>query len=141
MILSKLYILKTVLRRVEMVKAEKKIKVHKDGRVLEAHALFDTGSRRSYFSKEFAEKIGYEPYREPKEVPLAVKGRYGKLVGDATVYIEVEGYILPEREIIGVIEDLRVDAVIGLNIMESYGIYIEDDEIKFKHIPPTSMII
>jgi hypothetical protein len=117
------------------------VRVHKDGKVVEVVALFDTGSRRSYFSKEFAEKIGYEPYEKPKEVPLAVRGKYGKLVGDATVYIEVEGYILPERETIGVIEDLRVDAIIGLNIMESYGIYIENNEIKFKHIPPTSMII
>jgi predicted aspartyl protease len=124
-----------------MVKVEKRIRVHKDGKVVEALALFDTGSRRSYFSKEFAEKIGYEPYEKPKEVPLAVKGKYGKLVGDVTVYIEVEGYILPERETIGVIEDLRVDAIIGLNIMESYGIYIENNEVKFKHIPPTSMII
>jgi hypothetical protein len=125
----------------EMVKVEKRIKVHKDSKVLEALALFDTGSRRSYFSKEFAEKIGYESYRETKEVPLAVRSKYGKLVGDTTVYIEVEGYILPEREIIGVIEDLGVDVIIGLNIMESYEIYIENNEIKFKHIPPTSMII
>jgi hypothetical protein len=124
-----------------MVKVEKRVRVHKDGKVVEVVALFDTGSRRSYFSKEFAEKIGYEPYEKPKEVPLAVRGKYGKLVGDTTVYIEVEGYILPERETIGVIEDLRVDAIIGLNIMESYGIYIENNEIKFKHIPPTSMII
>jgi hypothetical protein len=124
-----------------MVKVEKRIRVHKDGKVVEAVALFDTGSRRSYFSKEFAEKIGYEPYEKPKEVPLAVRGKYGKLVGDATVSIEVEGYILPERETIGVIEDLRVDAIIGLNIMESYGIYIENNEVKFKYIPPTSMII
>jgi len=124
-----------------VVKVEKRIRVHKDGKVVEAVALFDTGSRRSYFSKEFAEKIGYEPYEKPKEVPLAVKGKYGNLVGDTTVYIEVEGYILPERETIGVIEGLEVDATIGLNIMESYGIYIENDEIKFKHIPPTSIII
>jgi hypothetical protein len=124
-----------------MVRVEKRIRVHKDGRVVEALALFDTGSRRSYFSRELAEKIGYEAYKEPKNVPLAVKGKYGKLIGDTTVYIEVDGYILPERETIGVIEDLRVDAIIGLNIMESYGIYIENDEIKFKHTPPTSIII
>lgn len=74
-------------------------------------------------------------------MPLAVKGKDDKLIGDTTVYIEVEGYILPERETIGVIEDLRVDAIIGLNIMESYGIYIEDDEIRFRHYPPTSVII
>jgi len=80
----------------EMVKVEKRIKVHKDSKVLEALALFDTGSRRSYFSKEFAEKIGYEPYRETKEVPLAVRGKYGKLVGDTTVYIE--GGVYPARE-------------------------------------------
>jgi len=125
----------------EMVRVEKRIRVHKDGRVVEALALFDTGSRRSYFSRELAEKIGYEAYSEPKNVPLTMKDRYGKLIGDTTVYIEVDGYILPERETIGVIEDLRVDAIIGLNIMESYGIYIENDEIKFKHTPPTSIII
>jgi len=125
----------------EMVKVEKKIRVHKDGKVVEALASFDTGSRRSYFSKDFAERIGYEPYEEPKEIPLAVKGKYAKVIGRTTVYLEVEGYLLPEEETIGVIEDLLVDVVIGLNIMESYGIYIEGDEIKFRHYPPTSMII
>jgi len=124
-----------------MVEVEKRIRVHKDGRVFEALALFDTGSRRSYFSKEFAEKIGFEPYKTPKEIPLAVKGKYAKLIGDTTVYLEVEGYLLPERETIGVIEDLMVDAIIGLNIMESYGIYIEEEKIKFRRHPPSSLII
>jgi len=45
------------------------------------------------------------------------------------------------KEIFGVIDGLLTDAIIGLNIMEKYGIYIESDEIKFKQIPPTSMII
>ena len=124
-----------------MVEVEKKIRVHKDGKVVEGTALFDTGSRRSYFSKDFAEKIGYEPYKEAKEIPLAVKGKNAKIIGDTTVYLEVEGYILPERETIGVVEDLILDVIIGLNIMESYGIYIEEERIKFKHYPPTSMII
>jgi predicted aspartyl protease len=124
-----------------MVKVERRIRVHRDGRVLEALALFDTGSRRSYLSKEFAEKVGYEPYKEPKKVPLAVKGKFANVIGRTTVFLEVEGYVLPEEETVGVIEDLAVDAIIGLNIMESYGIYIENDEIRFKHIPPTSMII
>lgn len=39
-----------------MVETEKKIKVHKNGKILEATALFDTGSRMSYFSRDFAEK-------------------------------------------------------------------------------------
>jgi len=128
-------------RVIAMVKVEKRIRVHKDGKVVEAVALFDTGSRRSYLSKEFAERVGYEPYKEPKKVPLAVKGKFANVVGRPTVFLEVEGYILPEEETVGVIEDLAVDAIIGLNIMESYGIYIENEEVKFKHIPPTSMII
>jgi hypothetical protein len=131
-----------VLRRViAMVKVEKKIRVHKNGKDVEAVALFDTGSRRSYLSKEFAEKVGYESYKEPKKVPLAVKGKFANVIGRTAVFLEVEGYILPEEEIVGVIEDLAVDVIIGLNIMESYGIYIENNEIKFKCIPPTSMII
>jgi hypothetical protein len=131
-----------VLRRVvAMVKVEKRVRVHKNGKVVEAVALFDTGSRRSYFNKEFAEKVGYEPYKEPKKVPLAVKGKFANVIGRTNAFLEVEGYILPEEEIIGVIEDLAVDVIIGLHIMESYGIYIKDDEIKFKHIPPTSVII
>jgi hypothetical protein len=124
-----------------MVKVEKRVKVHRDGRAFEARTLFDTGSRGSYFSKSFAEKLGYEPFKEPRKIPLAVRGKYGELVGWTAVDLEVEGYILPEKEAIGVIDDLPVDLIIGLNIMEKYGVYIENDEIKFKHIPPTSMII
>jgi hypothetical protein len=131
-----------VLRRVvAMVKVEKRIRVHKNGKVVEAVALFDTGSRRSYLSKEFAERVGYEPYKEPKKVPLAVRGKFANVIGRTAVFLEVEGYVLPEEETVGVIEDLAVDVIIGLNIMESYGIYLENDEIKFKHTPPTSMII
>ena len=124
-----------------MVKVEKIIRVHKDGKVVEVKALFDTGSKGSYLSKNVAERIGYETFKESKRIPLAVKDKYAKLIGDVTVYLEVEGFLLPERETIGVIEGLVVDAIIGLNIMEKYGIYVEDNEIKLKRVPPTSMII
>jgi hypothetical protein len=123
------------------IKVERRIKVHRDGKIVEARALFDTGSRGSYFSKDFAKKIGYEPYEKPKEIPLAVKNKTANLIGRTAVYIEVDGYLLPEEETIGVIEDLWFDAIVGLNMMEKYGIFIEGDEIKFKHYPPTSMII
>jgi hypothetical protein len=129
------------MRVVEMVKVEKKVKVYRDTKVFEARTLFDTGSRGSYFSKSFAEKVGYEPLKEPRRIPLAVRGKYAELIGWSVVDLEVEGYILPEKEVIGVIDDLLMDLIIGLNIMEKYGIYIEEDKIKFKHTPPTSMII
>jgi len=124
-----------------MVKAERRVRVHRERRVVEAIALFDTGSRRSYFSKSFAEKIGFEPYEKPKEVPLAVEGMSAKLIGRTIVYLEVDGYLLPEEEVVGVIEDLRVDAIIGLNITESYGIYVEEGQVKLKRQLPTSSII
>ncbi|MEM1538196.1 MAG: hypothetical protein QXK12_07410 [Candidatus Nezhaarchaeales archaeon] len=63
------------------------------------------------------------------------------MVGDVAVYIEAEGFILPEMEMIRVIEGLSRGVIIGLNIMEAYGIHIEEGEIKFKRIPLTSMII
>jgi hypothetical protein len=68
---------------------------------------------------------------------LAVKGNYANLVGWTVVDIKVEGYILPEKEVFGVIEELSANAIIGLNIMEKYGIYIEDNKIKLKQYPPT----
>ena len=124
-----------------LVRVRKRIRVHKGGRVLEAEALFDTGSRGSYFSRAFAEKLGYTPYEEPGEVPLAVGGKYARVIGRTAVYLEVDGELLPEEELISVIEGLLVDAIIGLNIMEKYGIHIEGDELKFKPHPPTSMIV
>ncbi len=57
-----------------MVKVEKKIRVHREGRVFEVLALFDTGSRSSYFSKDFAEKIGYEPIKEQRD-SVSCEGR------------------------------------------------------------------
>jgi hypothetical protein len=122
-----------------MVEVESKIKVYKDGKAIEGIALFDTGSGRSYFSKDFAKKIGYELYPEPKKI--AVRNKNADLIGWTTVELEINGHRLPEKETIGVIDDLRVDAIIGLNIMESYGIYIEDNQIRLSSTPPTSSII
>jgi predicted metal-dependent RNase len=56
-----------------MDKVEKKIRVHKDGKVVEATALFYTGSRRSYFSKDFAERIGFDKNAEKFKLKVAFK--------------------------------------------------------------------
>jgi len=68
-----------------MVKVEKMIRVFKEDKSLEVLALFDTGSRRSYLSRNLAEKIGYERLREFKRIPLDVEGKYAELVGWAIV--------------------------------------------------------
>lgn len=72
--------------------------MHKDENVFEAEALFDTASRGSYFSEEFAEKIGYKPYEKVREIPLAVKGKHTRVVGRANVYLEIDGEILPGND-------------------------------------------
>ena len=108
---------------------------------MEARALFDTGSGGSYFSDKLAREIGYEPYEVVREVGLAVEGKTARVIGRTAVFLEVDGYTLPEEETVGVVEGLRVDAIIGLNLMEKYGIYIENDEVRFKEVPPSSAII
>lgn len=55
----------------------------------------------SYFSKALADKIGYEQQEEPKEIPLAVKGKNALLMGDTVVSLEIEG-ILTALSIIAV---------------------------------------
>jgi hypothetical protein len=59
-----------------MVKVEKMIRVFKEDKSLEVLALFDTGSRRSYLSRNLAEKIGYERLREFKRIPLSQRLSY-----------------------------------------------------------------
>ncbi len=124
-----------------MVSVLRNITVRKGNKALEATALFDTGSRGSYISEKLAGKLGFEKFEEPKRVPLAVKGKYAEIIGDVVVSLVVDGYELPERELLGVIKDLAVDIIIGLNIMEKYGIYIEGDELRFRHKPPSSAIL
>ena len=124
-----------------IVKVEKQIKVHKDGRVFEALALFDTGSRRSYFSKDFAEKIGYEPYKEPKDVPTAVKGQYAKVIGKAGFDVEISGYRLLTHGY--VVEKLREPVIIGTSFMEEYELELDlkTGKVGFKKTPPEIVLI
>jgi hypothetical protein len=39
-------------------------------------------------------QLKYEPLKEPRRIPLAVKGKYAELIGWSVVDLEVEGYIL-----------------------------------------------
>ena len=73
---------------------------------------------------------------------MAVKGKEAEIIGYVpAVDIEVAGYLLPSKETLDVIKDLFIDAVIGLNIIEPYGITFERDKIKFREIPPVTYLI
>lgn len=126
---------------IKMVKVRDRIKVHKDDKCLEVVALFDTGSGKTYLNDRIAERIGYEKYPEPRKVPLAVEDKEAEVVGYApAVDIEIAGYVLPEKETIGVVKDLREDAIIGLNLIEAYNIVLERDKIKLKRYPPKTFL-
>jgi len=124
-----------------MVKVRDKVKVYKDHRSIEVLALFDTGAGKSYLNEKVAERLGYEPYPEPIRVPLAVEDKYAEVVGRLHVYLEIAGYRLPEEETLGVIKGLREEAIIGINIIEPYGIVLEKDKIIFRRYPPQALLI
>ena len=124
-----------------MVKVYEKIRLLKDTASVEVVALFDTGSGGSYISDEVGEKIRYEPYPRPRKVPLAVKGSYAELVGyTSPIELEIAGYVLPEKEILGVIRKLASNAIIGRNLIEKYDILLEKEKIRFKEYPPRACL-
>jgi len=86
-----------------MVKVRDRIKVHEDGRFLEIVAVFDSGAGGSYLSDGVAEGIGYDMYPQPGRIPLRVKEKEAEVVGYVpAVDIEVAGYVLSEKETVGV---------------------------------------
>ena len=123
-----------------MVKVIDKIRLFKNDKCVEVEALFDTGAGKSYVSKRVAEVLGYERYEKPREVQLAVKNFKAKVIGYLVAHVEIAGYVLPEVEVFGVIEDLVRDVIIGLNIIEPYEIVLERDRVRFKRIPPTTLL-
>jgi len=126
-----------------MTRVYGKVKIHGIGGSVEVKALFDTGAGKSYLSDRLGSRIGYEKYSEPKEVALAVENATAKVIGFVSAAdIEVEGYPLPEKETIGVIEGLREEAIIGLNLIEAYNIVLDTKEGKvgMKEFPPKAFL-
>lgn len=124
-----------------MVKVKAKIRLIKRPRSVEVEALFDTGSGKSYVDEDVGKQLGYEPYDRPRKVPLAVEGRYAEVLGYIVVDIEMLGYTLPSKEILEVVRGLRENAIIGLNIIEPYGILLERERVRFREYPPRTYLI
>ena len=125
-----------------MMKVYDKIKVRYGGRCVELMALFDTGAGGSYLSDEVAKKIGYKPYPEPRRIPLAVKGHEAEVIGYVPeAELEIAGHVLPELESLGVIRGLYVEAIIGRNLIEKYGITLEEGQIGFREVPPRASLL
>ncbi len=125
-----------------MVKVSDKVRIFSCKKCVVVEALFNTGSGRSYVSDRIAQELGYELYDKPRRVQLAVKDLKAEVIGYVpAVDLEIAGYMLPSKETLDVIKDLFVDAIIGLNIIEPYGITFERDRIRFKEYPPRTYLI
>ena len=55
--------------------------------------------------------------------------------------LEVAGHVLPEFESLGVIRGLYVEAIIGRNLIEKYGITLEEGRIGFREVPPRASLL
>jgi len=87
-------------------------------------------------------RIGYKPYPEPRRIPLAVKGHEAEVIGYVPeAELEIAGHVLPELESLGVIRGLYVEAIIGRNLIEKYGITLEEGRIGFREVPPRASLL
>jgi hypothetical protein len=143
----------TIFRRVEQRKHHEgrvmarrvlsRVRLTVQDRQVDAEAIFDTGSTRSFVSLPLAEKLGYMRYDKPKEVLLATKDKKASMVGELAARVAILGYELPLSHVFGVIEGLNHDIVIGMDIMEPYEILVDakGGRVSYKRFPPTIEII
>lgn len=119
-----------------------KVVVHGGKGSREAIALFDTGARSTYISNKLATELGYEPMPRPKTVRLAVKGKYGEVVGNSTLTLEIDGYKLYPYTV-RVIKDLEEELIVGTSLMEEFEVELDlkAGEAKLKKYPPEFTLI
>jgi len=120
-----------------------KVELYVEGEHAEVGALFDAGATKSYVSFRLAERMGYSKYAEPKETLLAVENKTAYVVGDLLARVLVNGCELPVRHAFGVIDGLRHDVIIGMDLMEPYEVVLDvkEGKVGFKRYPPVLEII
>jgi len=120
-----------------------KVKLSVEDRSIGARALFDTGATKSYIGSKIAKDLGYVMYKEPKKIMLAVENMEGLMVGYLTAGVTINECELPLEHTFGVIEALRHDVIVGMDIMEPYDIELDarEGKVKFRRFPPTLEIV
>ena len=114
-----------------------------EAKSISVEALFDTGVTKSYLSSRLADELGYVKYREPRKVMLAVENMEGLVIGYITAGVMINGCKLPLEHTFGVVEGLRHNVIIGMDIMEPYDIELDvrEGKVKFRRFPPTLEIV
>lgn len=120
-----------------------KIKICKDGKCIEAIALFDTGADVSVVSESLAKKLGFNRYEEPISIGSAYRGKEGQEVGDLVAELEIGGCRMNRRSILYVVHDLAEDVIIGMNIIEHFKVKLDLGRGKayFETCPPVVKIV
>lgn len=115
-----------------------RVELRTEARSVEAEALFDTGATKSFVSSRLADELGYVKYREPKRVMLAVEGMEGLVIGYLVARVVIDGYELPLEHAFGVVEGLRHDVVIGMDVIEPYDVELDVKEgrARLRKFPP-----
>ena len=106
-------------------------------------ALFDTGAKFTYVSENIGKELGFTPYKEAKDVQLAVKGMKGKIIGEASFIFAIDEYEMPLPIQTYVIEDLMEEAIVGTNFMEGFEVELDlkEGKVKLKRYPPEVRLI
>jgi len=114
-----------------------------EAKSINVESLLDTGATKSYISSKLADELGYVKYREPRKAMLAVENMEGPVIGYLTAGVVINGCELPLEHTFGVVEGLRQDAIIGMDITEPYDIELDAKEgkAKFRKFPPTLEIV
>jgi predicted aspartyl protease len=109
----------------------------------EAEALFDTGASFTCMSKKLAEKLGYTPFKEPKEIPLAVKGQKGLVMGGTPLWFTVAKCEMPLPMVVAVVDGLAFDLVIGTDFMEKFEVKLDlkEGKAKLRKCPPEMTLV
>jgi len=106
-------------------------------------ALFDTGAKFTYVSENIGKELGFTPYKEAKDVQLAVKGMKGKIIGEASFIFTIDKYEMPLPIQTYVIEDLMEETIVGTNFMEGFEVELDlkEGKVKLKRYPPEVRLI
>lgn len=115
-----------------------RVELRTEARSVKAEALFDTGATKSFVSSRLADELGYVKYREPKKVMLAVEGMEGLVIGYLVARVVIDGCELPLEHAFGVVEGLRYDVVIGMDVIEPYDVELDVKEgrARLRKSPP-----
>ena len=68
---------------------------------------------------------------------LAVKESKAWIIGYIVARVEVEGYELPLEHVFGVVDGLRHNVIVGIDIIEPYEIILDarKGKVKFRRYP------